>query len=51
MIELHDLYRDGTVSTRLKGNVWKGSFHLPRLQWFCWRLLDEMIAGSRSPVS
>ena len=41
------LHRDGTVSTRLKGNVWKGPFHLPRMQWYCWRLLDEMIAGSK----
>jgi len=39
------LHRDGTVSTRLKGNVWKGPFHVPRMQWFCWRLLDEMIVG------
>jgi N-acylglucosamine 2-epimerase len=39
------LHRDGTVSTRLKGNVWKGPFHLPRMQWYCWRLLDEMIAA------
>jgi N-acylglucosamine 2-epimerase len=39
------LHRDGTVSTTLKGNVWKGPFHLPRMQWYCWRLLDEMIAG------
>jgi N-acylglucosamine 2-epimerase len=23
--------RDGTISTRLKGNTWKGPFHLPRL--------------------
>lgn len=29
------LHRDGSVSTRLKGNMWKGPFHLPRMQWFC----------------
>ena len=36
------LHRDGTVSTPLKGNVWKGFFHLPRMQWYCWQRLEEM---------
>jgi len=36
------LHRDGTVSTKLKGNTWKGPFHLPRMQWYCWKLLEEM---------
>jgi N-acylglucosamine 2-epimerase len=36
------LHRDGTVSTPLKGNLWKGPFHLPRMQWYCWQLLEEM---------
>lgn len=36
------LHRDGSLSTRLKGNVWKGPFHLPRMQLYCWRLLEEM---------
>lgn len=36
------LHRDGTLSTPVKGNVWKGPFHLPRMQWFCWKLLEEM---------
>jgi len=36
------LHRDGSVSTPLKGNLWKGPFHLPRMQWTCWRLLEEM---------
>jgi N-acylglucosamine 2-epimerase len=35
------LHRDGRLSTRLKGNLWKGPFHLPRMLWYCWRLLDE----------
>lgn len=35
------LHRDGTVSTQLKGNTWKGPFHLPRMQWYCWQLLKE----------
>ncbi len=37
------LHRDGTVATELKGNLWKGMFHLPRMQWYCWQLLDEML--------
>jgi N-acylglucosamine 2-epimerase len=43
------LHRDGTVSTRLKGNMWKGPFHLPRMQWYCWQRLEEMLdAGGRA---
>lgn len=41
------LHRDGTVSTQLKGNMWKGPFHLPRMQWYCWKLCEEML-GSKS---
>jgi N-acylglucosamine 2-epimerase len=36
------LHRDGSRSTDLKGNLWKGPFHLPRMQLYCWRLLDGM---------
>jgi N-acylglucosamine 2-epimerase len=39
------LHRDGTVSTRLKGNMWKGPFHLPRMQWYCWKRLQEVVRG------
>jgi N-acylglucosamine 2-epimerase len=35
------LHRDGRVSVRLKGNMWKGPFHLPRMLWYCWRLLEQ----------
>ncbi len=35
------LHRDGRLSVRLKGNLWKGPFHLPRMQWYCWKLLAE----------
>lgn len=37
------LHHDGSVSTRLKGNLFKGMFHLPRMQWYCWQRLEEMI--------
>lgn len=36
-------HRDGRISTRLKGNTWKGPFHLPRMQWYCGRLADELL--------
>jgi len=36
------LHRDGRISTPMKGNYWKGPFHLPRMQWYCWKLLEEM---------
>ncbi len=35
------LHRDGTVSTPLKGNLWKGPFHIPRALLYCERLLAE----------
>lgn len=37
------LHRDGSVSTPVKGTMWKGFFHLPRMQWYCWQRLDEML--------
>lgn len=38
------LHRDGSVSTPLKGGLWKGFFHSPRALWLCWKLLAEMVA-------
>lgn len=35
------LHRDGSRSSDLKGNLWKGPFHLPRMQLLCWKLLEE----------
>jgi N-acylglucosamine 2-epimerase len=35
------LHRDASISSRLKGNLWKGPFHLPRMQLTCWHLLAE----------
>jgi N-acylglucosamine 2-epimerase len=34
------LHRDGSVSVTLKGNLWKSFFHHPRMQWYCWRLMQ-----------
>jgi N-acylglucosamine 2-epimerase len=36
------LHRDGTLSTNLKGNDFKGPFHIPRMQLYCWQLMEEM---------
>lgn len=36
------LHRDGSISNTIKGNMWKGPFHLPRMQWYCWKLLENM---------
>ena len=36
------LHRDGRLSVPLKGNQWKGPFHLPRMQLYCWKWLEEM---------
>jgi N-acylglucosamine 2-epimerase len=39
------LHRDGRRSSPLKGNMFKGPFHIPRMQLYCWKLLEEMIQG------
>ena len=36
------LHRDGRISVTLKGNLWKGPFHLPRMQLTCWQILQDM---------
>ena len=40
------LHRDGRLSTRLKGNMWKGPFHLPRMQLVCWDECNKLLAKS-----
>lgn len=37
------LHRDGSVALDLKGNFWKGPFHLPRQQLYCHLLLKEQL--------
>jgi N-acylglucosamine 2-epimerase len=37
------LHRNGSISVRLKGNLWKGPFHIPRMQLVCWRLVEELL--------
>lgn len=37
------LHRDGTISTDLKGNMYKGPFHIPRMYMRCIELIDKII--------
>lgn len=39
------LRRDGSVSTPLKGGMWKGMFHVPRALWLVMNLLEKMRAN------
>lgn len=41
------LHRDGSVSSPLKGNLWKSFFHHPRMQWRCWQALEPMVRADR----
>ena len=36
------LHRDGTVSSEVKGNMFKGPFHIPRMQLICADFLKEL---------
>jgi len=36
------LHHDGSVSSQLKGSLWKGPFHLPRALLYGWKVLEEM---------
>jgi len=44
------LHRDGTRSSTVKGNHWKGPFHLPRMQLYGWQLLQQMEGTDTEPV-
>lgn len=39
------LHRDGTIAQTAKGNLFKGPFHLPRQEWYCWKLLESVKAS------
>jgi N-acylglucosamine 2-epimerase len=34
------LDRQGRPTTELKGNMWKGPFHMPRQKLLCWQMLE-----------
>lgn len=35
------LHRDGRIAQTAKGNLFKGPFHLPRQEWYCWQILEK----------
>ncbi len=41
------LNRDTSISTPLKGNMFKGPFHIPRMQMWAWKLLENL-AGRKN---
>ena len=34
------LHRDGSIAQTAKGNLFKGPFHLPRQEWYCYKMLE-----------
>jgi len=36
------LHRDGSIAQTAKGNLFKGPFHLPRQEWYCFQLLNSL---------
>lgn len=41
------LHRDGTVAQTAKGNLFKGPFHLPRQEWYCYLLLKKYLKNDK----
>jgi N-acylglucosamine 2-epimerase len=41
------LHRDGRISSTAKGTMWKGPFHLPRMQMVGWHLLEDLAKKPR----
>lgn len=37
------LHRDGRISSELKGNIWKGMFHIPRMLLMSWHICDSIL--------
>lgn len=37
------LHRDGSISSRAKGTMYKGPFHLPRMLWYCGALCEKQV--------
>ena len=36
------IHRDGRISSTLKGNIWKGPFHIPRMLFLAWKTLEQL---------
>jgi N-acylglucosamine 2-epimerase len=37
------LHRDGRLSVPLKGNHWKGPFHIPRMYFMAWKICEALL--------
>ncbi|MDX1284667.1 MAG: AGE family epimerase/isomerase [Draconibacterium sp.] len=37
------LHRDGRISVPLKGNIWKGPFHIPRMYLMAWKSCERIL--------
>jgi len=37
------LHRDGRLSVPLKGNHWKGPFHIPRMYFMSWKICEALL--------
>lgn len=37
------LHRDGRISVPLKGNIWKGPFHIPRMYLMAWKSCERIM--------
>ncbi len=38
------LHRDGRIAQTAKGNLFKGPFHLPRQEWYCFQIIQQFLA-------
>ena len=36
------LHRDGTIATKIKGNMYKGPFHIPRMYMEAIEIIDSL---------
>lgn len=44
------LHRDGSIAQSAKGNLFKGPFHLPRQEWYCYQLLHTHLQKNNSSL-
>ena len=45
------LHRAGSLAQTAKGNLFKGPFHLPRQEWYCYMLLKKYLNNDKSNKS
>ena len=39
------LHRDGRILVPLKGNIWKGPFHVPRMYFMAWQICESLLSN------